>query len=246
MTNASTLQWTFVTKKGVERTDNKDYFSILDSEVGTWIIAFDIATSSQATTELAKCYIESISQALQYSNVDDVGVRKEVIQDAFEATKRKIRVGKASFLSVYYSATSEKIVGLSAGDCRAGILKENSIEWLSPVHTGANPLGELFIPEMRFKDERHILTRSFNLRRDFEPEEFELALSSNEVLVLATDGFWLALDDIEQRSFIARKVANFADDASVLAITWKDKETQGDFENNADENLLVVRNFSTD
>ena len=205
MVNLSIPKWKFVSKQGAERTENKDYFSILHSEVGTWVIAFDIATSSQATIDLAKYYISYLHKQLQHKDVDNACVRKEIIQSAFEATKNKFRIGKASFLVIYRSVVSDKIVGLCAGDCRIGKRQADCIEWLSPVHTGINPFGELLNPEMRYKEERHILTRSFNLRRDFEPEEFELLFSPNDEFVLATDGFWLELDASEQCSFIDRK-----------------------------------------
>lgn len=234
------FQWAFFSQKGVSRTENKDYFSILHTEVGTWVIVFDIATSSSATTELAKYCITYIHKQLKHKNIDDAGVRKQIVQAAFKATKQKFRVGKASFLSVFYSLESEKIYGMSAGDCRIGKLNTDSIEWLSPVHTGANPLGKRFEDEMRFMEDRHILTRSFNLRRDFDPEEFELLFLPHDILVLATDGFWLELDDAEQCSFIGEKGYASVDDTSVLLIGWKGNVIQADFKNSSYVNLLVV------
>ncbi|MEI5617534.1 hypothetical protein WB403_51470, partial [Streptomyces brasiliscabiei] len=77
--------------------------------------------------------------------------------------------------------------------------------------------------------ERHILTKSLNLRRKFAPETFELDTSTDDVLILATDGFWMELNKAQQQKFINEPNVCFpdkylVDDTSVLLITWSAPE----------------------
>jgi len=290
MTDPSSLKWTHRTQQGSERAENKDYFSIIDSDLGTWIFVIDVATSSNATTELAKRFCEHFHTYLQElfrsndsifsekishkkpqldSYFDDEEKRKHIIQKAFNATKKELKIGVASFLSLYRCNRLNRVFGFCAGDCRLGLLKNKSIQWLSPVHTGANPLGNDFETSMKLIPERHILTKSLNLRRNFEPETFELVTSPNDIFVIATDGFWMELNEVEQQVFINKPDAGlgnkpFVDDTSVLLITWSEaniEETfRPDFEsdlspefesspnnlNKQNDNLLVINGRSSD
>jgi len=252
MTDPSLLKWIHRTQQGSERAENKDCFSIVNSDLGTWIFVIDISTSSIATTELAKRFSEHFHASLQNllkSSVkvftektsqekplldcyfEDAENRKQIIQQVFSATKTELKIGVASFLSLYRNNSSNKVYGFCAGDCRLGLLKDNSIQWLSPVHTGANPLGNDFENSMSLVPERHILTKSLNLRRKFEPEVFELETSIDDVFAVATDGFWMELNEAQQQSFINESDVclddkYLVDDTSVLLVTWSDLEQE--------------------
>ena len=255
MTEHSSLKWIHRTQQGSERAENKDYFSIIDSDLGTWIFVIDVATSSNATTELAKRFCEHYHTYLQelFTSNDSIfsenisqekpqldsyfeyeEKRKQIIQKAFNATKKELKIGVASFLSLYRCNRSSRIFGFCAGDCRLGLLNKKSIQWLSPVHTGANPLGNDFESSMKLIPERHILTKSLNLRRNFEPETFELVATPNDIFVIATDGFWMELNEVEQQSFInesdsALVEKPFVDDTSVLLVTWSEADVEQAF-----------------
>jgi len=250
MTEPSSLKWTYRTQQGSERTDNKDCFSIIDTEFGTWIFVIDVATSSIATAELAENFSNHFHAHLQGllkrrdslysvdtsqekpihdSYFEEEEHRNQVIQKAFSATKKALKLGVASFLSLYRSEHSNRIFGFCAGDCRLGLLNNKSIQWLSPVHTGANPLANDFESPMTLLPERHILTKSLNLRRKFDPETFELETSDEDIFVLATDGFWMELNEVQQQTFINKPDTSFGDkylidDTSVLLVTWTDLE----------------------
>lgn len=252
MADPSSLKLIHRTQQGSERAENKDYFSIINTDFGTWVFVIDISTSSIATTNLAKRFSEHFYTCLQGLLInsvkffsekitqdkpqledyfEDAEKRNQIIQQAFSATKKELKIGIASFLSLYRNDSSNKIYGFCAGDCRLGLFNNKSIQWLSPVHTGANPLGNDFENSMSSVPERHILTKSLNLRRKFEPETFELDFSIDNIFALATDGFWMELDEAQQQSFINEPDVCLADrdlvdDTSVLLITWSALEQE--------------------
>jgi len=281
MTELSSLKWTHRTQQGSERIENKDCFSIIDSDLGTWIFVIDVSTSSTATTELAKRFSEHFHTCLQDllkssgklftentsqekplldSYFEEEANRKLIIQKAFSATKKELKIGVASFLSLYRNDRSNRAYCFCAGDCRLGLLKNSSIQWVSPVHTGANTMGNGFENSMYLAPERHILTKSLNLRRNFEPEAFELETSCEDVFVIATDGFWMELNEVQQQSFInepeAYKEGKYlVDDTSVLLVTWSALEPEFDYDlsielrsplkqltTQKNDNLLVINN----
>ncbi len=243
MTEPSSLKWTHRTQQGSERAENKDHFSIIDSDLGTWIFVIDVSTSSNATTILAKQFSKNFHSCLQdflkrgdllLSENQSQEKCKWILQQAFNATKKELKIGVASFLSLYRCKRSSSIFGFCAGDCRLGLLNKKSIQWLSPVHTGANPLDNDFETSMKLMPERHILTKSLNLRRNFEPETFELVASPSDIFVIATDGFWMELNEVEQQSFINESDAGlvekpFVDDTSVLLVTWSEADVEQAF-----------------
>ena len=296
MTDPSSLKWLHRTQLGSERTENKDCFSIINIEFGTWFFVIDIATSSNATAELVEsfsdyfldhlmgllksednlspvkssqgksCQVKPFQEKPFYDNYfEQEEHHKLLIQKAFVATKKALKIGVASFLSLHRSEHSNSVVGSCAGDCRLGLLKNKTIQWLTPVHTGANPLGNDFENSMALLPERHILTKSLNLRRHFDPETFKYKISADDIFVLATDGFWLDLNEADQQTFIKEpelfaKNASLVDDTSVLLVTWADLEQDfipkfmcnlsSEFKTSShnvkikDNNLIVIRNRS--
>lgn len=276
MTEPSLLKWTHRTHQGSERVENKDYFSIIDSVLGTWVFVIDVSTSSNATTILAKQFSENFYSCLQdFLKRDDLLLSenqsqekcKWIIQQAFNATKKELKIGVASLLSLYRCKRSNSILGFCAGDCRLGLLNNKSIQWLSPVHTGANPLGNDFKTSMKLMPERHILTKSLNLRRNFEPEMFKFVVSADDVFVFATDGFWMELNEVQQQTFINEPDLYFGeesliDDTSVLLVTWSELEQEftpklecnlsSEFKTSSNnlkiknDNLLVISSRSND
>lgn len=276
MTEPSLLKWTHRTHQGSERAENKDYFSIIDYDLGTWVFVIDVSTSSNATTILAKQFSENFYSCLQdFLKRDDLLLSenqsqekcKWIIQQAFNATKKELKIGVASFLSLYRCKRSNSILGFCAGDCRLGLLNNKSIQWLSPVHTGANPLGNDFKTSMKLMPERHILTKSLNLRRNFEPEMFKFVVSADDVFVFATDGFWMELNEVQQQTFINEPNLylgdeSLIDDTSVLLVTWSEFEQEftpkfecnlsSEFKTSSNnlkiknDNLLVISSRSSD
>jgi serine/threonine protein phosphatase PrpC len=240
MTELSLLKWTHRTHQGAERAENKDYFSIIESDLGTWIFVIDVSTSSNATTMLAKQFCENFHLFLQdflkrgeLLLLEDQSQEKYkwLLRQAFNATKKALKIGVASFLSLHRSEHSSRVFGFCAGDCRLGLLNNKTIQWLSPVHTGANPLGNEFEHSMVSLPERHILSKSLNLRRKFEPVTFELETADDDIFVIATDGFWMELNEVQQQTFINEPSLclgdkSLVDDTSVLLVTWSELEQE--------------------
>ena len=243
MTRYSSPSWNVQSNTGSKRLNNKDAIYLLNTKFGTWVFTLDIATSSPATIELARSFFDFVTPAALEANIKSHDELKRVIHSAFLQTKTKIRIGKSSFIALYRSHTSIKIIGLTAGDCRAGMIKDKQIQWLTPVQTAANPIGD-FTDAMLTEPNRHTLTKCFNLQRPFEPVPFEID-HLNSPIVVATDGFWVELTQDKQLQFINDGLATTQDDTSVIIVTW-DKESSPEytFENNSIENLFFYRSVA--
>lgn len=103
---------------------------------------------------------------------------------------------------------------LNCGDCRiGGIFQQEEVRWLTPVHTGANPLGEEFTVDHANMENRHFLTRRLRVHHFDEPKLTALHDTRAMSWLLATDGYWIG-----HLSGIRRNIAP-EDDASVLVLT---------------------------
>ena len=110
-----------------------------------------------------------------------------------------------AYAAIVFDFEAHKAWAISCGDCRVGgLCSDGTIDWLTPVHTGANAFGEPFERENARLNQRHLLTKSLNTRRFCEPAILDIEISQAESAVLATDGFWLehrllgvAVDELE-------------------------------------------------
>jgi len=240
--NKLKLNWKFNSAKGLDREINKDLFALFQTEHSTLVIAFDIATSSPVSPKMARYYVDQFQQKIKsiaQTNKDQI---QQAIHAAYTETKTAFKIGKASFILLSYCHKTDILNCFNSGDSRMGVLGGESIQWLSPVHTGANPLGQPFTSEMLKTNKRHILTRSMNLQRPFRPEHSQYKVSNDDILVVATDGFWAELSDKEQISFINNAQKGSRDDTSALILTLS-QSLKGVFNNNLNENLILDSNL---
>lgn len=238
MINKPNLYWQFNSKKGSDRKTNKDIFALFETKYSTLVIAFDIATSSPVDSEMPKYYINIFQQKINLITQINIEVIQQAIQSAYIETKNTFKIGKASFILLFYCHKTEILNCFNSGDIRMGILEKKSIRWLSPVHTGANPLGQPFISEMLKMNKRHLLTRSINLQRPFRPEHNQYKIAKTDKLIVATDGFWAELSEREQIAFINNGKKGSSDDTSALIFTWS-QSPSSIFKNNFDEHLVL-------
>ncbi|WP_028870479.1 hypothetical protein [Psychromonas arctica] len=236
------LYWKFNSAKGLDREINKDLFAIFQTEHSTLVIAFDIATSSPVCPEMAKYYIAQFQQKIKSVTQTNKDQIQQAMHAAYTETKSAFKIGKASFILLSYCHKTDILNCFNSGDSRMGILGNQSIQWLSPVHTGANPLGQPFTSEMLKMSKRHILTRSMNLQRPFRPEHSQYKISNEYILVIATDGFWAELSDKEQVAFINNTQKASNDDTSALILTLS-QTPKHSFNNNLNENLIINSNL---
>ncbi|GMM77350.1 PP2C family protein-serine/threonine phosphatase [Vibrio alginolyticus] len=228
--------WLFISNKGKTREQNKDMYALIHNEDATLIIAFDISTSSPATTEITEMFVNEVESGLASSSPSQVSDVEQQLHLAFNKVKSEFKVGKASVLVFFFLHQQVTMSCLHAGDVRLGQYSEGkAIQWITNVHTGANALGQFFEDSMLQDESRHVVTRCLNLQRNLNLEKTEFEITESQ-LIIASDGFWAECPNEEQQSIIQGKQPSTEDDCTVLVLTW-DKENA--LPNNHAANLIV-------
>lgn len=98
----------------------------------------------------------------------------------------------AAYAVLVIDSKKQHAWALNCGDCRVGGLsKHGDVHWMTPVHTGANPLGDEYTPQHACLDERHFLTRRLRVSKFDMPALTDLDDSKIVSWLLATDGYWV-------------------------------------------------------
>jgi serine/threonine protein phosphatase PrpC len=104
----------------------------------------------------------------------------------------------ASYL-ILLQSEPETFHTIHSGDCRLGIINgDENIDWVCRPHCLANAIYSLSEQELRAHGSRHLLTQSFRARQFIKPEVNQHACTSQSSFIMATDGFWAELDEIQQ------------------------------------------------
>ncbi|WP_375321657.1 hypothetical protein [Aliivibrio logei] len=186
---------------------------------------------------MAKFFIKIITKELPKSSAINADGISELLYKAFNETKKEMKIGKASFLAICSFTGTPPTFCLHSGDVRLGHFFEGTpIEWITNVHTGANPLGDFFTTDMLKNNKKQILTRCFNLQRQLKLELSELPKTHGK-MVVATDGFWAESTLDMQGSILRGEQCQNNDDVSVLMLDWVG--TLDGLPNNTEENLIV-------
>lgn len=121
---------------------------------------------------------------------------------------------KASYAVVVNDKKTNRTWLANCGDCRVGRHDGcvSKLDWLTPVHTAANPLGESFDREHAAMPERHLLTRHLNARFPSTPSVVELDTATGGSWILATDGYWL------EHQLLGIGLEDLEDDASLMLL----------------------------
>jgi serine/threonine protein phosphatase PrpC len=205
---------TWRSEQGTHTKDNRDQCGVGLREDATLCIVLDGSTSGDNSGEFAR----QIAQNLIEWFVVAGEVTTEAIIDG-------VRV-------------------LHAGDCLAGVRVGSSpIDWRTIPHTLANATDEMSIEDLARSPLRNRITRSFRSREFVMPEVSDLALASDQTLVLATDGFWAALDYEQQAQFLAGEALpkqGACDDCSVLEVKVVDGNLV-EIGSVTDDNLIFAR-----
>ena len=216
---ASEITWR--SEQGTQTKDNRDQCGVGLREDATLCIVLDGSTSGDNSGEFTR----QIAQNL----IEWFVVAGEVTTEAIIAQLRCIHADlrpdfqKDSASFVIALATADGVLILHAGDCLAGVRVGSSpIDWRTIPHTLANATREMSIEDLVRSPLRNRITRSFRSREFAAPDVSELALTPDQTLVLATDGFWAALDHEQQARFLAGEELpkqDTRDDLSVLEMT---------------------------
>lgn len=205
-------------QQGRARQSNRDFVGVFELKRGLLVYLLDISTSSALNginfVERLNCLLsERLTQYVVTDNNRFLEVFKQIILDLQQTFKS----GSASLITCFISYESNTIWGYTAGDPRLGVMDEQ-ITWVSPVHTGANPFDKSFTDNMKLLPERHILTRSVNMQKKYNPEFFQLELSKEQSLVIGTDGFWAELTPVQQQQVLTGQYVPTEDDCSIFTI----------------------------
>jgi serine/threonine protein phosphatase PrpC len=195
-------------RQGVQRKENCDFLGVFNNK--DYLVCFLIDAAERTprskvfVADSARYFIDSVSR-LNFIDVDDL---KQVLQAGFERLRRQYLNEVASYCCLFLNKKSGRVLSLSLGDCRVGCSRDFGCEifWQNSIHTLANALGEPLTDELLKSPTRNVLTRALNAKR-FEQPVVE-QIQSDNVVYIATDGFWVA--DVLQNKC--------GDDASVLKI----------------------------
>lgn len=215
---AGEINWR--SEHGTHTSDNRDHCGVGLREDSTLCIVLDGSSSGDNSGEFAR----RIAQKL----IEWFVVAGEVTTEAIIAQLRSIhtdlrsdfRRDSASYVIALVEADGVRL--LHAGDCLAGVRVGSSpIDWRTIPHTLANATEEVAIEDLAQSPLRNRITRSFRSREFMVPDVSHLALAPDQTLVLATDGFWAALDHERQARFLAGEALpkqDAYDDRSVLEV----------------------------
>ena len=212
---------TWRSERGSRTEDNRDYCGVgLRSDYALCIV-LDGASSGADSGVLAR--------EVAHGLVDWFIRSDAVCEQAVIAQLRilhaecfpRLRFGSAAYVVALLNGNGVVHI-LHAGDCLAAFMEESAeLQWCAKPHTLANALHEKSIDEVAASPLRNRLTRSFRAKAFMMPAHAKIHPADGQALVLATDGFWAALDEEGQASFLAAEKLlrmDAEDDCSALVI----------------------------
>ena len=216
------LSYKWYSYQGTATKNNRDYCGIAKRSDSTLYIVTDGATRGTSGDKLAKELTHSlVDRILKYEDRIDMKYICNQLQKLHKELRYRYPADSTSYL-VLLDRHDGKIRTAHAGDCRLGKLRhDKSIEWLTKPHCLANALTDLCETELVKHDNRHQLTRSFRPKQFQVPEYGQFTFLPDDVLFIATDGFWAEMNVLEQAEFLDGRYArsrSARDDRSCLSL----------------------------
>ena len=219
MSNNDSVSFLCHSQQGKNNASNGDYICVFEYEEGVLILLVDIATASPLDeAEFIGSLYKLVQQLVTKETIKSSDIFLSTFEQIVAALKGTFKIGCASLITAYAPKNSTSVWGYTIGDARVGKLGGDDIAWLTNVHTGANPLGEIFTEEMKSAPQRHLLTRSLNMQRPFNPDYYKIDVSDIESLVIASDGFWADLSVHQQQLLFSQRKVVTNDDCSFVKI----------------------------
>lgn len=213
------------TRKGQTREVNQDAGGLYIGPRQMVAVVVDAAELGLFCAKYSRYWVKKILEAVQKYDF----ITYEVLiaeMHAIHATQSE--VGFTVEIAAYAILVLDDENGswaVNCGDCRIGnFMTPGKVEWLTPVHTAANFLGEEFTQSHAEMPRRHKITRKLRVRKFDTPALTQLDKIDSGCWLLGTDGYWI------NHSF--RTESNEAhseeDDASLLIL--------------APSNMVMMRN----
>lgn len=235
-------QW--LTHKGTITDDNRDYCAIaLRGGEALYVVA-DGSTKGDQSGALANKFVKALADRFiaepLLGSTDDVLAFLAELSEEFKTT---YSAGRLSFL-VLLDLGSSSVYALHSGDCCLGRIGADEIAWLSRAHTLANAVEDIGDEALAGHADRHLLTRSFRPGKLCDVEIRHYSLMANDHLIVATDGYWADLDQIQKSGFIGKSYVPSApqrDDVSCLLLSRLSEGSGGEAVYLGNENFYLVR-----
>lgn len=202
-------------RQGSKRRDNRDASGIHVGASQIIAVVVDGTDSGEQGAAYAKHWVGVLLDIARANPAITPGSLTAAMRDAQRNLRHAgyIRETAAYAILVLEPAT-QQAWSINCGDCRVGgIMAEGEVQWLTPVHTCANPLGEAFGPPHVAMEERHLLTRRLHARRFDEPAVTKLEYAHFPSWIIATDGYWV------DYLWLGQELDAVEDDASALFVT---------------------------
>lgn len=221
----ATLRWH--TQAGTLTEDNRDTCAHIElPDAGLYLIA-DGSSAHPGSGELAAALLTALVEGFSHLPATDLSPQqlaealRQLIGNSQQALRHTHPQAACSYLALCLHG--DAAFSLHEGDCCLGLIEADStISWLSSVHCRANWQGNLAHSQLAQMPLRHSLTRCFTPRRESDPEIQHWRPGAKRHWLLATDGFWAGLNELQQQGFLrdgSLPAAPTDDDISCLCIT---------------------------
>ncbi len=181
------------TQKGSCRVKNHDAGGVHVGVEQTVAVIVDAAEKGAKGADYA---MEWVRQLLAIAQCNELLTSEYLISQMRRSHGKQRNAGFLCEIAAYavlvIDSKQQQAWALNCGDCRVGgFSKHGDVHWMTPVHTGANPLGHEFTPQHACLDERHFLTRRLRVSKFDVPAFTVLDNSGIVAWLLATDGYWV-------------------------------------------------------
>lgn len=205
-------------QQGFARDSNRDFIGVFEFDSGVLMYLLDFSTRSSLNCgSFVEQLNDLISEYITHEIVANYKLFFKVFQKIIVDIKKSFKSGTASLIISFIEYGADSVWGYTVGDSRIGIMDEE-ISWISAVHTGANPFGESFTDAMKLNPDRHLLTRSLNMRKEYRPDFFQFDVAHNNRFIIASDGFWAELTSELQLNLLAKQQVQTEDDSTFIFI----------------------------
>lgn len=238
------VAWSWRSSKGQRTADNRDCGGIGLRSDAVLAIVLDGSTATPDAgafaRQIARDLINWFVRIDARVTAQDITAQLRAIHAALSPTFR----GDAASYVIALLEKEKPVLILHAGDCLAGQFDSTRpVDWLIQPHTLANAIEDVAIPAIAADPVRNRLTRSFRAREFIAPDITEISMGGGRALVLATDGFWAALDPQEQVQFLTGEEAAMKDDdddCSALRLRMVAGEGRSEIDGEMADNFYVA------
>lgn len=201
----ATLHWH--SQAGTLTADNRDACAHIEQAHASLYLIADGSSSHPCSGELATALLAELVQGFGHLPAAELNPEQlaeallQLIANSHQTLRNTYPQAACSYLAL--CLLGDAAFSIHEGDCCLGVIEPgDKISWLSPAHCVANWQGNLAHAKLAQMPSRHRLTRCFSPRRASNPEINHWPLSTNQHWLLATDGFWAGLSELQQQTFL--------------------------------------------